>query len=121
MTKERESDPSTGGKRPTNKLETAETDLWDGWAEPVEPREGAEGNTGEQHTCRTRSRASVSQGLERVREPPSNTQGGSPVLESGSVRGVLRNEHPYRDRVTLINASVAGLVAGCRQRFFAGI
>ncbi len=29
----------------------------------TEPREGAEGNTGEQHTCRTQSRASVSQGL----------------------------------------------------------
>ena len=37
-------------------------------AELVEPREGTEGNTGEQHTCRTQSRESVSQGLERVRE-----------------------------------------------------
>jgi hypothetical protein len=104
MKKEREkSDPSIVAKRPANKPETAEADLWGGWVEPVEPREGTEGNTGEQHTCRTPSRASVSQGLERVRDSPSNTQGGSPVRESrtpGSVRGVLSNEHPYRDRRT---------------------
>ena len=69
MKKEREkSDPSIVAKRPANKPETAEADLWGGWAEPVEPREGTEGNTGEQHTCRTPSRASVTQGLERVRE-----------------------------------------------------
>ena len=68
MTKEREkSDPSIVAKRPANKPETAEADLWGGWAEPVEPREGTEGNTGEQHTCRTPSRASVSQRLDRVR------------------------------------------------------
>jgi hypothetical protein len=37
-------------------------------AESVEPRKRTEGNTGEQHTCRTPSRASVSQRLDRVRE-----------------------------------------------------
>jgi retron-type reverse transcriptase len=37
-------------------------------AESVERRERAEGNTGEQHMCRTQSRESVSQGLDRVRE-----------------------------------------------------
>jgi RNA-directed DNA polymerase len=37
-------------------------------AESAEPREGTEENAGEQHTCRTQSRESVSQGLERVRE-----------------------------------------------------
>ncbi len=37
-------------------------------AEPVERRRQAEGNTSETHTCRTQSRESVSQGLERVRE-----------------------------------------------------
>lgn len=37
-------------------------------AESAEPREGIEGNTGEQHTCRTLSRASVSQRLDRVRQ-----------------------------------------------------
>ena len=69
MKKEQEkSDPSIVAKKPANKPETAEVDLWGGWAEPVEPRGGTEGNTGEQHTYRTPSRASVSQGLERVRE-----------------------------------------------------
>jgi RNA-directed DNA polymerase len=37
-------------------------------AEPVEPRERTEGNTGEQHTRRTLCRVSVSQRLDRVRE-----------------------------------------------------
>jgi hypothetical protein len=37
-------------------------------AEPVEPRAGAEGNTVEADTCRTLSRASVSHGLDRVRQ-----------------------------------------------------
>src|ERR1700736_3516186 len=40
----------------------------DSEAESAERREGTEGNTGEQRTCRTPSRESVSQGLERVRE-----------------------------------------------------
>ena len=40
--------------------------------------------------------------LGRANASPSNTQGGSPVRESrspGSVRGVLSNGHPYRDKV----------------------
>jgi RNA-directed DNA polymerase len=37
-------------------------------AESVEPRERTEGNTGEQHTRRTLSRARVSQRLARVRK-----------------------------------------------------
>jgi hypothetical protein len=69
MKNEREkSDPSKVAKRPANKPKVPEVDLWACGAESVEPREGTEGNTGEQHTCRTPSRASVSQGLERVRE-----------------------------------------------------
>jgi hypothetical protein len=47
--------------------------------------------------------------LGRANASPSNTRGGSPVRESrtpGSVRGVLSNEHPYRDSPTLINASI---------------
>ena len=36
-------------------------------AEPAEPRERTEGNTGEPHMCRTLSRVSVSQRLDRVR------------------------------------------------------
>jgi hypothetical protein len=40
MKKEREkSDPSIGAKRPANKPETPELDLWGGWAEPVEGRD----------------------------------------------------------------------------------
>ena len=62
------SDPSIVAKRPANNPHIAEVDLWGSGAESAEPREGTEGNTGEQHTCRTPSRASVSQGLERVRE-----------------------------------------------------
>ena len=37
-------------------------------AEGVERRAGAEGNTAQGSTCRTLSRASVSQGLDRVRQ-----------------------------------------------------
>ena len=36
-------------------------------AEPVERRAGTEGNAGQQSTCRTQSRESVSQALDRVR------------------------------------------------------
>ena len=63
MKNEREkSDPSKVAKRPANKPKVSEVDLWACGAESAEPREGTEGNTGEQHTCRTPSRASVSQG-----------------------------------------------------------
>jgi RNA-directed DNA polymerase len=37
-------------------------------AELVEPRTGAEGNAGQQSTCRAQHRGSVSQALERVRK-----------------------------------------------------
>jgi RNA-directed DNA polymerase len=37
-------------------------------AEPVEPRAGAEGNAGQQSTCRAQNRGSVSQALDRVRQ-----------------------------------------------------
>ena len=37
-------------------------------AEPVEPRAGTKGNVGQQSTCRTQSRVSVSQALERIRK-----------------------------------------------------
>jgi hypothetical protein len=74
-------------------------------AESVEPRKRTEGNTGEQHMCRTQSRESVSQGLAWVRGAARGastliTRGGSPVRElrtPGSVRGVPSNGHPYRD------------------------
>ena len=82
-------------------------------AESVEPRKRTEGNTGEQHTCRTQSRESVFQRLAWVRGAARGassfiTRGGSPVRElrpPGSVRGVPSNGHPYRDSPTLINPS----------------
>ena len=37
-------------------------------AEPVERRAGTKGNAGQQSTCRTQRRASVSQELERIRK-----------------------------------------------------
>ena len=37
-------------------------------AEPVERRAGTKGNAGQQSTCRTQSRVSVSQALERIRQ-----------------------------------------------------
>jgi RNA-directed DNA polymerase len=61
MNEPEKSDPSTVAAKPANK--TGQSD-----AESVEPREGAKGNTPESHTRRTQSRASVSPGLERVRE-----------------------------------------------------
>src|ERR1700732_2774363 len=62
------SDPSIVAKRTANKPDIERVDLWGGGAESAEPREGTEGNTGEQHTCRTPRGESLSQGLERVRE-----------------------------------------------------
>ena len=72
-------------------------------AERVERTAGTKGNADLPRTCRTQSRVSVSQGLERVRQAdawPSDTQGRSRMPESGtcgSVRGVPGNRHPYRD------------------------
>src|SRR5262247_1952821 len=71
-------------------------------AEAVEPRAGAKGNADQQSTYRTQSRKRVTQALSRVRQAasPSDTQGRSRMLESGSsgsARGVPSNGHPYRD------------------------
>ena len=83
-------------------------------AEAMERRAGTKGNAEQQSTHRTQIRARVTQALGRVRQAdqasPSNTQGRSRMLESGSsgsVRGVLSNEHPYRDRLS-------GHSLGCR-------
>src|SRR6516165_1573361 len=89
------SDPSIVAGKPANGLGRPGPEL-------VEQREGAKENTGQAGTRRTPSRASVSPGLDRVRTAsPSNIQGGSRMREcrtSGSVRGVLSNGHPYRNR-----------------------
>jgi len=70
--------------KPTNKAERSAAELG-------EPRAGAEGNVGQHSTDRARNRATVSQGLERIRQvSPLNTQGGSRMRENrlyGSVRG----------------------------------
>ena len=54
------SDPAVVAVKPANKAAPAA-------AERVEPRAGTKGNAGPPHTQRTQSRASVSQGLDRVR------------------------------------------------------
>ena len=54
------SDPAIVAMNPTNKADRSA-------AEPGEPRAGAEGNASQQSTCRTPSRISVSQALERIR------------------------------------------------------
>jgi RNA-directed DNA polymerase len=69
------SDSSIVPGKPANKAAPAA-------AEPVEGREGAEGNAARQSTRRTQGRGSVSQALDRVREAArfsSHTQGRSPV------------------------------------------
>src|SRR5258706_3464955 len=73
-------------------------------AEAMERRAGTKGNADRQSTHRTQIRARVTQALGRVRQADQrfavNTQGRSRMLESGSsgsVRGVLSNEHPYRE------------------------
>ena len=64
------SDPAIVAVKPVNKAEptveqsTAEPTA----AEPVEPRAGTEGNADQQSTCRTQSRVSVSQALDRIRQ-----------------------------------------------------
>jgi RNA-directed DNA polymerase len=55
------SDPLIRAKKPANKPGQPGAEL-------VEQRRGAEGNTGEPHTCRTQCRESVPQGLDRVRQ-----------------------------------------------------
>ena len=55
------SDSAIGAGKPTNKVEQSA-------AEPVEPRAEAEGNAGQQSTCRAQDRESVSQALERIRQ-----------------------------------------------------
>lgn len=61
MNEPEKSDPSEVAAKSANNSGQSE-------AESMEPREGAEGNTSEPHAHRTRSRDSVSTGLERVRE-----------------------------------------------------
>jgi hypothetical protein len=96
------SDPAIVAMKPANKTEAAaaERSAVDAIvAESVEPRAGTKGNVDQQSTCRTQSRVSVSQALDRIRKVARETK------EEGEVhrafpprqhrvarRGVLRIE-----------------------------
>ena len=90
-------------------------------AEAMERRAGTKGNADQQSTHWTQIRARVTQALGRVRQADQrfavNTQGRSRMLESGSsgsVRGVLSNEHPYREPRS--RAVIGGRCEECLRR-----
>ena len=59
------SDPAIVAVKPANKAEQSAVErsaAEQTAAEPVEPRAGTKGNAGQQSTCRTQSRASLSAG-----------------------------------------------------------
>jgi RNA-directed DNA polymerase len=62
------SDPAIVARKPTNVAGQPA-------AEPVERRAGAEGNAGQQSTCRAQDRVSVSQALDRVRQVARQRKG----------------------------------------------
>jgi hypothetical protein len=96
------SDHAIVAVKPANKAEPAveQSTAESAAAEPGEPRAGAKGNADQQSTCRTQSRVSVSQALERIRQLLAVwTRGGSRMRESrtyGFVRGARGNSRPYR-------------------------
>ena len=99
------SDSAIVAVKPTNKAERSAAEQSAAeptGTEPVERRAETKGNAGQQSTCRTQSRVSVSKMLARIRQHivAVDTQGGNRMRESctyGSVRGVRGNSHPYRD------------------------
>jgi RNA-directed DNA polymerase len=71
------SDPAIVAMKPANKTEAAaaERSAVDAIvAESVEPRAGTKGNVDQQSTCRTQSRVSVSQALDRIRKVARETK-----------------------------------------------
>jgi RNA-directed DNA polymerase len=65
------SDPAIVAMKPANKVEqlgAEQSAAVPTAAESAEPRAGTEGNADQQSTCRTQSRVSVSQALERIRK-----------------------------------------------------
>ena len=88
------SDPGIVAMKPANKTEQSV-------AEPVERRAGTKGNADQQSTCRTQSRISVSQALERIRKvqnrfavthPRWEPYAGKPHVRFCA--GALSNERP---------------------------
>ena len=92
-------------------------------AERVEGSGAEKRNAELQSTVRTQRRVAVSQAQIRIREAINNvfashTQLKSRMREncqSGSVRGALSNERPYRDHITAVSARRAVWVCG-RER-----
>jgi len=112
------SDSAIVAVKPTNKVErsAAEQSAAEPTAtEPVERRAETKGNAGQQSTCRTQSRISVSQALERIRQTFAvMTRGRSRMREScmyGSVRGAPRTGVPTATEADLLVLDVGRLSA----------
>src|ERR1051325_1941102 len=115
------SDLAIVATKPTNKAEgppvarpAGETHA----AEPVERRAGTKGNAGQQSTCRTQSRESVPQALERIRKvavthfavtyPRWEPDAGKPhVRDLCGGRAMKRTSLPLqrRDFITLVSSA----------------
>src|SRR5262249_436427 len=101
--------PDSTAVKPPNKAQQSAPKL-------VEQRAETKGNANQQSACRTQSRVSVSQALERIRQAFAVwTRGKSRMRESctyGSARGARDNSRPYRDQTRVLDlqgCTVAGI------------